>query len=248
MFFLAGCGENTANVPLVSMAGAASATSEATAKPLDPLPPAPTTQILDEARVFAHVPGKLSQLAQFLADLKVNEGIEIYVAMYGFLTNESVEQRAQRLRRAWADHTAGIVVVYESGGSDISFVATDEIDEMLTVNDINMVLQKAGTAAQEAKGAENKIEIAVHTLSEELVNKLNRRREANALTSRQLAAIMSVTLAAIALVTLLGSLLAKFISRADKRAAKFYYFPGTRVSSRFGAHYSGGMGSEVRFK
>ncbi|MGK0186135.1 MAG: putative membrane protein YgcG [Verrucomicrobiales bacterium] len=212
------------------------------------LPPAPESQILDDGHVFALVPDELAKLAKFLKDLHQNNGIQIYVAMYGFLDGETVEERAHRLRKAWANHNTGVVVVYESGSGGLSFVATDEIDVMLTEHDINVILQSAGTAAQNEEGSENQILAAVHTLADSLVSKLDRRKQANALTAQKRFMVVASTIACIVLLTLIGMLVARWVNRNDRRASEFYYFPSARVGTRFGAMFSGGTGAEIRFK
>lgn len=250
---LAGCGEQVPVNDAISQLKEANGTTQKIADDeaaanLPPLPPAPENQILDDGHIFAHAPGEQAKLAKFLKDLNDNHGIQIFVAMYGFLDGETVEERANRLRTAWANHNTGVVVVYESGGEGLSFVATDEIDAMLTRHDINIILQRAGTAAQKEKGAENQIQAAVHTLANSLVSKLDRRRRANELTAQKRVLVVSSTLACIVLFTLIGMMIARWINKSDRRAKEFYYFPNARVGTRFGATFSGGTGAEIRFK
>ena len=159
-----------------------------------------------------------------------------------------MEQRANRLRKAWADRNTGVVVVYESGSEGMSFVATDEIDAALTRHDINMILQQACTAAQEQKGAENQIEAAVHTLADSLLSKLDRRKRANELTSKKRLLVVSTTLACVILMALIGIVVTRFINRAERKGREFFYFPNARVGTRYGAAFSGGTGAEIRFK
>ncbi|MCB1099501.1 MAG: TPM domain-containing protein [Verrucomicrobiae bacterium] len=245
---LTGCSDNVTTVESQEKSAVSRTGEDPGSAELDPLPPAPESQILDDGRVFSHAPGELAQLAKYLKELKQNSGIEIFVAMYGFLDGETVEERANRLREAWANRNTGVVVVYESGGEGMSFVATDEIDAVLTRHDINTILQQAGQAAQEQKGAENQIQAAVHTLAESLVSKLDRRKAANALTSKKRILVVSTTLACVVLITLIGLLVTRFINRAERKDKEFYYFPNARVGTRYGAAFSGGTGAEIRFK
>ena len=253
ILMLTGCGEQVATVEkaevsTVDFDGKDGKDGEEGADSLDPLPPAPESQVLDDGRVFSHAPGKLAELVKYLRELREDKGIEIFVAMYGFLDGETVERRANRLRKAWADRNTGVVVVYESGSEGMSFVATDEIDAALTRHDINMILQQAGKAAQEQKGAENQIEAAVHTLADSLVSKLDHRKLANELTSKKRLLVVSTTLACVILMALIGIVVTRFINRAERKEREFYYFPNARVGTRYGAAFSGGTGAEIRFK
>ncbi|MEZ5326088.1 MAG: hypothetical protein R3F19_13640 [Verrucomicrobiales bacterium] len=116
---LTGCSDNVTTVESQEKSAVSRTGEDPGSAELDPLPPAPESQILDDGRVFSHAPGELAQLAKYLKELKQNSGIEIFVAMYGFLDGETVEERANRLREAWANRNTGVVVVYESGGGDV---------------------------------------------------------------------------------------------------------------------------------
>lgn len=216
---------------------------------LEPLPPPPPTQLLDDGRIFAEAAEDLEELVRYLRNLKEEGGIEIFVALYGFLSGETVEERAHRLREAWAHHDRkGVVVVYERGGGGLSFVATDDMDDLLTRHDVDVIMRRAGVAAQGETGARAQVRAAVFTLGDALVDKVDRRRRADDLLGRKRMLVFASTLACIVLVTLLGVVLSRWMRRADRRASEFYYFPAARVSTRYGAPFSGGVGAGMRFK
>ena len=212
---------------------------------LAPLPPAPASQILDDGRVFDE--RELQELSAFLKDIKAKHGIEIYLAIFSFCGSESVEERAHRLRANWANKETGVVVVYERGSSGLSFVATDEIDALMTRYDINRILEKAGRRAQLEKGAENQIRVAVQTLAESLIESIERRRTVNAPVAKKRMVLIAATFAAILLSALVGLVIARFVRKADRKAAEFYYFPPAQVGMRYGAPYSGGAHAEVNW-
>jgi uncharacterized membrane protein YgcG len=215
---------------------------------LAPLPPAPETQILDDGRVFARAPDELAEMERLLKELKHRDGIKVFVAMYKCLDGETVEERARRLREAWADRITGIVVVHDSGGADLSFVATDEVDSLLARHDINSILQAAGTAAQKETGARNQVRAAVRALADSLAGKLDRQRKVDVVMAKKRMLVIGATLAGIILVALAGIVIARFIGKANQRAPEFYHLPDARVGTRFGAPHGGGSGAEIRFK
>jgi uncharacterized membrane protein YgcG len=212
---------------------------------LTPIPPAPASQILDDGRVFN--PDELQELSTYLKSIGAVHGIQIYVAIFSFCANETVEERAHRLRRNWANNDTGVIVVYERGSSALSFVATDEVDALMTRYDINRILETAGRRAQAEEGANRQVHVAVTTLADSLVESIARRRAANALVSKKRNLLIAATLAAIVLSGLIGLVIARMIRAADRRAAEFYYFPPVRVGVRYGGTFTGGAHAEMPF-
>ena len=213
-----------------------------------PLPAAPASQILDEAGIFSYVPDKAIELEKFLKQLRASHEIEIFVATFGFIEGETIEQRAYRLREVWADDQRGVIIAFESGDSGLSFVANDQLDKTLDRTDIDMILHQAGMEAQRHEGAHNQVTAAAFTLGRSLIAQLDRSKEAAAIHKKKQTLLIGSMLAAILLLVLIGSVINRFIRRCDKRSAEFYYFPSARVGTRFGAPFSGGSSAEIRYK
>jgi len=159
-----------------------------------------------------------------------------------------IEDWATTLKRAWAPGENGVVIVYSRGADQISFSATDEIGAPVTRVELLKMFSNAGKLAAAEDGARHQVTTAVLTLSKNLAETLERKREANGIVTKQRVLLVSSTLAVMAIVGLLGWMLARWVRRADVRAGEFYHVPDVRVAMRFGAPFSGGAGGEVSFR
>ncbi len=211
--------------------------------------PAPESRILDEARVFD--PERKRVLAESLANVSAEQGVEIYVAAYSFLLGETIDARATRLKRAWVTGPRGVIVVYVRSTEQITFAASEDFVDFLPREDLMQVFTFAAARARGFPGQElthpERIEIACTNLASALATRLTERKDGLWRYQRQIAFFLVAFALILLALTLFGWTLYRWHLKTEKSAAEFYYFPPVQVGTRFGANFGGGSLAEIRF-
>ncbi|CAN5126889.1 hypothetical protein BH23VER1_BH23VER1_05630 [soil metagenome] len=219
--------------------------------PIQPgeIPPAPASRVLDEARVFDAE--RKEALADSLAKVSAEQGVEIYVAAYSFLLGETIDARASCLKRAWVQSPRGVVVVYVRATEQITFAASEDFVDFLPREDLMEVFTFAAARARGFPGQElshaERIETACTNLASAMQTRLEARATGFWKYKRQIAFFLVAFAAVLVVLTAGGWMLYRWHLRREERAAEFYYFPPVQVGARFGAHFGGGSLAEIRF-
>lgn len=233
-------------VTLVLVAGTASASQVAEAPRTSksaPLPPPPEDRIMDEAHVFSFDPDIRDALSARLIEAYDEKGLDVYVAAYSFLIDESIERRAERLQKAWISNPRGLVVVYVRGGGQMTFAASENVEEFLPRIDLEELFSVAAMSARQFQEPSRRIKAAVEQILFLLEERLHAVTEHQTLFRKDILLLAGLVMAAIFVLTLVGFAIAK----VESRPARFYYFPPVSVYCRFGASYGGGSMAEVSF-
>lgn len=211
--------------------------------------PAPASRILDEARVFDAE--RKQALADSLAEVSADQGVEIYVAAYSFLLGETIDARASRLKSAWVTSPRGVVVVYVRSTEQITFAASEDFVDFLPREDLMQVFTFAAARARGFPGQElthpERIEIACTNLASALATRLTERADGLWKYQRQIAFFLVAFALILLALTLFGWTLYRWHLKSERTAAEFYYFPPVQVGARFGASFGGGSLAEIRF-
>lgn len=123
------------------------------------LEPAPSSWILDHARLFDE--GEIAQLSARLEDFRSRFEIQIFVVAYSVLIGETIEDRAKRLRGSWLADGSGIVVGYERGGDRMAFSATGDPLNTILKPELEFLFADAYEAAAQHQGAAGRVRAAV---------------------------------------------------------------------------------------
>jgi hypothetical protein len=214
---------------------------------LERLAPRPESHVLDAARVFAFESDLYHSLSTELINALEQEGIEIHVAAYSFILNESIDERAARLREAWLSDRHGVVIVYDTSAGNLTMAATEDYRHFLSQVEWLHIFARAAASAREQDESSERIAAAVGTVLAEVPPRLRNRPANQPLLDQHSIHIGAAVLGALLILFALGTLFVRFQRRADAAKARFYYFPSVHIDPRFGAPNGGGAMAERHF-
>ena len=219
-------------------------------RPVDDLPPAPESHILDRARIFK--PEQHSEISRRLLTLEHQQGISLYIAAYTFLTGESIDGRAIRLKKRWVADTDGVVIVYVRSTSQISFAASEQFKNTLSPTDLMDIFTAAAASARGVAGRTDHshselITTAADHVATALVSRIGKKIQ-GATEHRSYLRVFAVSFGAVLIILSLGGFaFSRYNNRRRARNNITYYFPEVVVGKRYGAQHGGGSLAEIEF-
>lgn len=215
----------------------------------DDLPPVPQSHILDRARIFK--PEAMQDLSRRLVALEHTHGISLHVAAYTFLTNESIDEHAIRLKNHWVESTNGVVVVYVRSTSQISFAASEQFDDTLSATDLMDIFTAAAAKARTGQDTDVRhhelITIACDHVATALTARVGTRLAKKTEHRNYLRAFAIGFGLLLILISVAGFLFSRSYERRRALAKVTHHFPDVAVAQRFGARHGGGSLAEISF-
>jgi hypothetical protein len=218
-----------------------------TASGLEILAPRPESHLLDAGRVFAFEKDTYQSLSKRLVDAKNNQGVNIYVAVYSFLINETIDDRAARLRNKWLSDQYGVVIVYDTSTGELTLAATRDYRNFLPHVDLMNLFADVADSARAYSEAPERIATATNTMIAELPRRLQNTPANQPLIDQRMIVFGAGLLGALLVLAALGILLFHAQGRAESNSSRFYYFPVVHTPPRFCAPNGGGAMAELHF-
>jgi len=204
------------------------------------VPKAPRDGVLDDAHLLtAEERVRMARAAERCR----RQGCGLYVAMFSFVAGEAIELRAQRLLQAWGGDAPAVIVVYENGSGQCTFLAQGALTP-----DLQQAFSEASRAGRIAgtKGAQ--LTAVIESLVPKIEERLKvERRLTDKLISRQQWNVLggvAIACGGLGLVAWAARRLGKSSLLAAPEPA---FFPTVVVEQRFGGGFGGGTVAEVRF-
>jgi hypothetical protein len=177
-------------------------------------------------------------------------GVELYVALYNFVIDETIERRAERLKDAWCPSGTGLLVVADLSTQQCTYLSHVADTEWLSTTELQGIFTEASKGAASVEGSSaDKLLAVIENLAPRLSDAMARHRE---LTRHRVSPLAwwvfgIVTVAVFALLCLAG--IAVRLRRRHRLATvpQPHYFPTVEVGERYGAPFGGGVIAEVRF-
>ncbi|MDG2125966.1 MAG: TPM domain-containing protein [Verrucomicrobiales bacterium] len=234
---------------LLALAAIGSSRADEVNVHLDELPEAEPSHILDRARIFS--PDQLADQSRRLLTLEHQHDISLHIAAYTFLTGESIDDRAIRLKKKWVSNTNGVVIVYVRSTSQISFAASEQFQGTLESTDLMDIFTTAAAKARGALTSETShyqlITVATDHVAAELVARVGKKIE-SATEERSYLRVFAVSFGIVlVLLSLGGFAFSRYNDRRRTRNNITHYFPDVVVGQRFGAKHGGGALAEKSF-
>jgi|GEM_PF-3358972 len=213
-----------------------------------PVPASPPDGLHDDSRVLS-APQRAAAV-RAVASARA-AGVDLYVAIYGFIMGETIENRAERLKEAWCPNGASLLVVADISTNQCTYLSHVSETEWLSTTELQRIFTESSAIAAATEGTESgdKILSVIENLAPRLSAAMEKHRELTRyrISPRAWRVFTAVALAALAL--LLLSALARWCFHRLRRAATPVpaYFPTVAVGERFGAAFGGGVIAEVSF-
>ncbi|MFV1994474.1 MAG: TPM domain-containing protein [Verrucomicrobiales bacterium] len=204
---------------------------------LDPPPP---DRILDQGRIFDFEQETRERVSAILANLSENYGIEAYVAAYSFLLNDTINRRAERLKRQWVGDARGLILVYVSGSDQMTFATAEDLNDFLPRFELEHIFRTAAITAQQQEKSAQRILAALEQIATSMTEKLGSKQQQRSLLQRDIFGLFLLVVLAILVILGLGIFVARIQHRLDDEREAFYYFPPVEVTARYGAPFGGG--------
>jgi len=214
-----------------------------------PVPAAPADGLYDDASVLD--PAQRATAARAVAEAR-NAGVNLYVAIYGFIIGETIEQRAERLKAAWCPDGDGLLVVADTASNQCTYLSHVDEAEWINTAELQQIFADSGaaaaTAAPDASSAE-KVLAVIGSLGPRLRDAMLKHRE---ITRHRVSpsawwVFGGVTVSVFAFLTLSALAIRWYRHRQRATALTPHYFPTVAVGERFGAPFGGGVIAEVHF-
>jgi hypothetical protein len=214
----------------------------------EPLPPAPADFVYDGTRVLGEE--ERASLVSALSRFRLERGIAVYVAVFGYLLGESIDERATRLKEEWTGGAPGVVVIYVRGSEQLTFATTEGMESSLSRDDMVEIFSRAAVAARGDPGDGRSHAGRVTVASEQLLAELGKRLDEAETTRRafrkRLAVMAAGFMAVLAGLVAGGVWAGRWWGRVSSRGEGIYYFPRVQVPPRFGAGSGGGVMADAQ--
>jgi len=212
-----------------------------------PTPPPPPDGLFDNSKVLN--PSQREAAMRAIATARA-AGIDLYVALFTFLADQSIEQQAEELKEAWCPGPEGLVIVANTSTNQCTYLSHISDHSWISPAQLHQLFTESSSLATATEGtSSDKILAILENLAPRLSQAMasHRQLNQNLISPHVWWVFAGVTAATLALLAL-GSL-ARWIVQRSRQAATTIpsYFPTVTVSERFGAPFAGGVTAEISF-
>ena len=206
-------------------------------------PPAPSSFVLDDARLFNA--GAVERMSLALLEMQRSTGVSVYVATWSYLETDGTRNRAQQLVKLWLNGKPGVILIFNRGNGQSGVVASPELwrrqpadETALLLADTSRALERAGATPE--RRIEDAVSLVVGRIRE-LEVKSGKPAAVFTGGERRLAILVAATIALSGLTVWLVSFARR--KRAAARGGPFL-FPDATVNRRLGGQFGGGIVGE----
>lgn len=211
------------------------------------MPPAPADGLYDDSSILREE--QRAAAVEAVSRARAS-GVDLYIALFGYIIGETIEQRAERFKAAWCPDGSGLLVVADTSTNQCTYLSHVDATEWLSAAELQRIFTEAGAAGAAAKGTSaDKVLALITDLASRLSGAMASHKE---LTRHRAGPRVWLIFGAVALTAIvLGVLgfLGRWLLMRHRRATGMppLYFPTVTVGERFGGPFGGGVIAEVTF-
>ena len=211
----------------------------------EPLPESPADHVLDEARLID--PETRAKLVAEIQRLEREAGVDLFIAAYTLLP-EPIEDRARRLREAWATNHRTVVCVYRRGAQQLTFSASGDGKVFVPSQTLFALYDRAVEVARQHDEPRDRLVAATRSLSEGLIEDLKvRDSKRGPFVGEVFRLLIGLMIASLTIGGISYAIVKVLNGRRQARDAGFL-FPEVVVGRRLGAAFGGGTVAEIDFQ